>query len=71
VKGNLEHKRALQKVAFPMGIFYNRVLDSYRTEKVNLILDLSMKISEDCKVGKMRKAEDFLGFSPPVAGAKL
>jgi site-specific DNA recombinase len=71
VKGNLEHKKALQKVAFPRGIFYNKVLDSYRTEKVNLVLDLSRKISEDCKMGKKGKVGISPDFSPPVAGARL
>jgi site-specific DNA recombinase len=65
VSGGYDNKVQLQNMMFPEGILYDRRNDNYRTEKVNMILELTHSFSNSFgqkKNGQTKKAFDLPGL---------
>lgn len=66
-KGNAEYKKIIQTIAFPDGLQYHGINDTYRTDNVNVILDLTKKLSDYYEANKQKKLTDISELSFSVA----
>ena len=66
IDSDLENKKILQNIIFPDKIIYNGENDLFRTNNVNVLIDLSKKISDSYDVSKQKMPTKISGHSPSV-----
>ena len=64
--GDLEEKRALQKIMFPEGIFYDAKNNQYLTREMNQFIELVSCLSNDCEGNKKAESSKISENSAPV-----
>ncbi len=69
--GDLEEKRALQKIMFPEGIFYDAKNNQYLTREMNQFIELVSCLSNDCEGNKKAESSKISENSAPVAESRL
>ena len=52
LKGDSEEKKVLQNILFPEGLIYDRKNDHYRTQNVNVVIELIRRLSEGYELKK-------------------
>lgn len=71
VSGGYREKVQLQNLMFPEGILYDRRNDNYRTDKVNLILELTHSFSTSFKQNKNGQTKNNFDLSGLVEGVGI
>lgn len=68
---DIEDKKIMQKVLFPEGILFDKKTDRYRTENVNVVLEVMLKLSDDYDKKISGKIEELLALSALVARSRF
>ena len=69
INADSENKKILQNLCFPEGLYYDGKNDAFRTHNINVVLDLTKRLSDHYK-GK-KKLTDISELSYSVAGTGL
>ena len=69
--GELEEKRALQKILFPEGIFYDAKNNQYLTRNTNKFIELVACLSMSCEDIKKEDSQNLLEKSSLVPAKRL
>ena len=70
-KANYTTRQTLQKLVFPNGIIYDKVLDDYRTDEENEVFKIFRRFTASYITDKEKATSELLHLSPLVGMRRL